>query len=277
MESIRIYLGGFSVFIKIERGAVMKMKDKVVMITGAAGGIGKYLSIRLAEEGALLALCDINETSLKEVRVLCENKGAQVFTKVVAVENENENKAFVNEVVDKFHKIDALINLAIAIDTPHSFLDHTIATLDKSYRTGLVSTWHMMRLCYPHLKETNGNIVNFGSGAGYLGLEGYAAYAAIKEGIRGLSRVVAREWGKDGITVNVVNPGAITDNIKNYMSTLPEEQRDPRLLGFKETAVGHFGDVYKDVAPVIIFLASSESKYLTGQTFNVDGGVVMNA
>ena len=254
---------------------MMNLQGKVAIITGAAGGIGKHVSIRLAEEGAYLALCDINNEALINVKELCEEKGAKVVAKVVKLESYEESETFVNEVISEFGEINVLINLAVAIKTPHSFLDHTIDTLDLAYQSGLVSTWNMMKTCYPYLKETKGNIINFGSGAGVIGEEGYAAYAAIKEGIRGLSRVVAREWGKDGITVNIVNPSAITDSIKQYLTTLPEEQRDPGTLGFQLGAVGYFGDVYRDITPTILFLASDESKYVTGQTFNVDGGTII--
>lgn len=78
-------------------------------------------------------------------------------------------------------------------------------------------------------------------------------------------------------TGNTQNPGVMTESVKNYLNTLPESFRDPASLGFQKTAVGHYGDVYNDVAPVIIFLASDESKYLTGQTFHVEGGSVINA
>ncbi|MBT2293484.1 SDR family oxidoreductase [Paenibacillus albidus] len=254
-----------------------KLTGKVAIITGASGGLGKYISQRFAEEGATLALCDINEERLSETAKLCESKGAKVLSSVCDVSKYSEVEAFVSSVATKFGTVDILVNLAIAIKPPHTFLEHEMETLQLSYETGLVSTWNMMKLCYPFLKTNGGKIINFGSGAGTEGIEGYAAYAAIKEAIRGLSRVVAREWGKDNINVNIVNPGAITDAVKSYLENIPEENRDFSALGFQETPIGRYGDPYEDIAPVVVFLACDDSRHITGQTFNVDGGSIISA
>lgn len=254
-----------------------KLVGKVAVITGAGGGLGKYIALRFAEEGAKLSLCDINPQGLEATAALCKSKGADVFTNVVDVSNLEQSKQFIEATVTDFGKIDILLNLAIAIDTPHSFLDHTLEDLEKSYQTGLVSTWNFMKLCHPYLKENGGKIINFGSGSGDEGQEGYASYAAIKEAIRALSRVAAREWGPDNINVNVICPGAITDAIQAYIDQMPEGHQDPIHLGFSQTAVRRFGKPYEDVAPVAVFLASDDARHITGQTINVDGGVIIHA
>ncbi|MBT2575200.1 SDR family oxidoreductase [Bacillus sp. ISL-51] len=254
-----------------------KLVGKVAIITGAGGGLGKYIAVRFAEEGAKLALCDINTEGLKETTELCKSKGAAVFANAFDASDLDQSKEFVSATVEHYQTIDILVNLAIAIKTPHSFLDHTRETLDISYQTGLVSTWNFMKLCYPYLKEKGGKVINFGSGSGDQGQEGYAAYAAIKEAIRGLSRVAAREWGPDNINVNVINPGAITDVIQAYLDHLPEEERDPTKLGFEQTSLRRFGAPYEDIAPAVLFLASEDSRHITGQTLNVDGGVNIHA
>ncbi|MEI2403038.1 SDR family NAD(P)-dependent oxidoreductase [Niallia taxi] len=254
-----------------------RLENKTAVITGAAGGLGKYVSILFAEEGANLAICDVNEEKLLEVKEICESKGAKVFAKAFDLTNFNKANTFVDESATKYGNFDILVNLAIAIKTPHSFMDHDLATLDESYQTGLVSTWNMMKFSFPYLQNKGGKIINFGSGAGYNGEEGYAAYAAIKEGIRGLYRVVAREWGKYNINVNILCPGAITDSIKNYLEAMPESNLDPKILGFKETVIGRYGDAYEDIAPVVLFLSTEDSRHITGQTFYVDGGAIINA
>lgn len=254
-----------------------KLVGKVAVLTGAGGGLGKYIALRFAEEGAKLALCDINAEGLNETAELCQRQGAEVFAKAFDATDYNQSTEFISDTVGHYQTIDILVNLAIAIEPPHSFLDHTRETLERSYQTGLVTTWDFMTLCHPHLKANGGKIINFGSGSGNEGQEGYAAYAAIKEAIRGLSRVAAREWGPDNINVNVVNPGAITDGIQAYLDQLPEGHRDPLSLGFTQTAVRRFGKPYEDIAPVVLFLASDDSRHMTGQTLNVDGGVIINA
>jgi len=254
-----------------------KLVGKVAIITGAGGGLGKYIALRFAEEGAKLSLCDINPEGLQEVAELCKSKGADVFANAFDASDFEQSEKFISATVEHYQTVDILVNLAIAIKTPHSFLEHTRETLDISYQTGLVSTWNFMKLCYPYLKENGGKVINFGSGSGDQGQEGYAAYAAIKEAIRGLSRVAAREWGPDNINVNVVNPGAITDVIQAYLDQLPEEQRDPINFGFEQTAMRRFGTPYEDIAPAVLFLASEDSRHITGQTINVDGGVNIHA
>lgn len=254
-----------------------KLIGKVAVITGAGGGLGKYIALRFAEEGAKLALCDINSEKLNETAELCKNTGADVLARSFDATDLKKSTEFISETVTQFNTVDILVNLAMAIELPHSFLEHTRDTLDRSYQTGLVTTWDFMKLCYPHMKENGGKIINFGSGSGNEGQEGYAAYAAIKEAIRGLSRVAAREWGPDNINVNVVNPGAITDAIQSYIDQMPEGHQNPLSLGFSETAIRRFGKPYEDIAPVVLFLASDDSRHITGQTINVDGGVIINA
>lgn len=254
-----------------------RLSGKVALITGAAGGLAKQTAIRYAEEGAKLALCDINAPGLAETVKLCEQRGAVVLAQSCDIAQSSQLETLVSSTVAKFKTVDILVNSAIAIKPPHSFIDHDIATLELAWSTGLVPTWHLMKLCYPYLKSKGGKIINFGSAAGYSGLEGYAAYAATKEAIRGLSRVVAREWGKDNINVNVINPGALTDTVQAYIQTLPVEHQDPQFLGFKLGAIQRYGDPYSDITPVMVFLASDDSRHITGQTFMVDGGAVINA
>lgn len=122
------------------------------------------------------------------------------------------------------------------------------------------------------MKGKAASIINFGSGAGEMGLEGYAAYAATKEAIRSLSRVAAREWGKYGIRVNIVNPSAVTDNVKAGMEMLPEDQKAYVMNSLAMNPLCRPGDPYEDITPAILLLASDESRWITGQMLMVEGG-----
>ena len=121
-----------------------------------------------------------------------------------------DNEAVVQHVVDgaiaKFGRIDALVNNAQASASGVTIADHTMEQFDLALYSGLYATFLYMQKCYPHLKETRGSVVNFASGAGLFGNYGQCSYAAAKEGIRGLTRVAANEWGPDGINVNIVCP-----------------------------------------------------------------------
>lgn len=137
-----------------------------------------------------------------------------------------------------------------------------------SMNTGLNGTLNFMKAAYPELKKTKGSIVNFGSGAGLLGQKNQGSYAAAKEAIRGLSRVAANEWAEEGIRVNVVCPLAFTDGVKQWKENFPEQYEEI----ISKNPMQRFGDPQKDVAPIVAFLLSSDSQYMTGQTLMADGG-----
>ncbi|WP_255578496.1 SDR family NAD(P)-dependent oxidoreductase [Cryobacterium sp. TMT4-31] len=127
-----------------------------------------------------------------------------------------------------------------------------------------------MRAAYPELKKTTGSVVNFGSGAGLDGQPTQAAYAAAKEAIRGLSRVVSNEWAPDGIRVNVVCPMAMTEGVQAWSQAFPELYQST----LANIPRGRFGDPGTDVAPAVAFLVFDDSSYITGQTLMVDGGTI---
>src|SRR5699024_4791744 len=120
----------------------------------------------------------------------------------------------------------------------------------------------------PHLAASGGSIVNFGSGAAIVGQPTQAAYAAAKEAIRGLSRVVANEWAKDDIRVNIVSPMAMTEGVKTWSQSAPDLYQE----SLQKVPLGRFGDPASDVAPVVAFLLSDDAAYMTGQTLMADGG-----
>lgn len=125
-----------------------------------------------------------------------------------------------------------------------------------------------MQEAYPELKKSKGKVINFASGAGISGQPTQSAYAAAKEAIRGLTRVVANEWGPDGINVNIISPLAMTPGIEQW------SQNDPTQYNqmLQSIPLRYIGDPEEDIGKVAVFLASDDSKYITGQTFMVDGG-----
>ncbi len=169
----------------------------------------------------------------------------------------------------RFGTIDVLVNNANYEADRQLFLDQDIGELDKALHTGVYAHWHLMKLCYPYMKGKSSSIINFTSGTYQVGLEMYASYAADKGAIRALTMVVAREWGVDGIRVNTISPIAITDTIVDKLS--PEYSEWVKGM-MKDNAMQRVGDPYSDIAPVLVFLASEESRWITGQNINVDGG-----
>jgi len=249
--------------------ATKRLEGKVVILTGASAGLGKQMSIRLSQEGAKLAICARRVDKLKITAELCEAEGAEVLAEKCDVSKYADLKKFVDKIVKKFGTIDVLVNNANYEADRQLFLDQDVEELDKALHTGVYAHWHLMKLCYPYMKGKSSSIINFTSGTYQVGLEMYASYAADKGAIRALSMVVAREWGVDGIRVNTISPIAITDTIVDKLS--PEYSEWVKGM-MKDNAMQRVGDPYSDIAPVLVFLASEESRWITGQNINVDGG-----
>jgi NAD(P)-dependent dehydrogenase (short-subunit alcohol dehydrogenase family) len=137
--------------------------------------------------------------------------------------------------------------------------------------SGLLGTLYHMQAAFPQLKQQGGSIVNFGSRTGTAGEAGFGIYAATKEGIRGLSRVAAREWGPHNIRVNVICPAALSEAAKKYIAEHPEQEQ----YYVSMIPLRRLGDPLRDIAPIVVFLASDEARYVTGQTINAEGGMTM--
>jgi len=254
-----------------------RLDGKVIVITGASSGIGKQTTIRVAEEGAKVAICDIQEEKLMETKRLCQKKGAEVLALRCDVMRHDDLKAFVDEIAKRFGVIDCLVNNAHTIATPRSFFDYDEEILNTEMQSGFYATWRMMKLCFPYMKDKGGSIINFGSGAGVIGMAGYAAYAAAKEAIRALSRVLANEWGQYNIRVNVICPAVWTDTLEEGLTYLGEGLKELVQEQMSNNPFHKCGDPYNHVAPVVVFLASEDSAWMTGQTFNVEGGCRITA
>jgi NAD(P)-dependent dehydrogenase (short-subunit alcohol dehydrogenase family) len=136
-----------------------------------------------------------------------------------------------------------------------------------------MGTLYFMQACFPYLKNDHGKVINLGSAAGILGQSGQSAYAVAKEGVRALTRVAAREWGRYGINVNVVCPLANSPGTERVAEETPERMK--QMLA--SLAIRRVGDCEADIGRTVAFLASSDADYITGQTINVDGGASISA
>ncbi len=258
-------------------------EGKTVIITGAgfaalkdgsAGSIGYGIATAFAKEGANLTITGRNVKKLDTAKEKLEAEyGIQVLTVAADVNAGADNKAVVQGVIDqtieKFGRIDALVNNAQASASGVSIADHTTEQFDLALYSGLYAAFYYMQACYPHLKETKGSVVNFASGAGLFGNYGQCAYAAAKEGIRGLSRVAATEWGPDGINVNIVCPLAWTAALENFKDTYPEAYE----ANVHMPPMGHYGNVETEIGRVVVQLCGPDFKFMSGETVTLEGGM----
>lgn len=254
--------------------AIITGGGRAVLSDGSCGSIGYGIATAYAKEGANLVLTGRNEKKLLDAKEELERlygiKVLPIAADVSAGENNEEKVAHVvKSAIDTFGRIDVLINNAQASASGVTLSDHTTEQFDLALYSGLYATFYYMKACYPYLKETKGLVINFASGAGLFGNFGQCAYAAAKEGIRGLTRVAATEWGKDGINVNVVCPLAWTAQLENFEKAYP----DAFKANVKMPPMGHYGDVEKEIGRVCVQLASPDFKYMSGETLTLEGGM----
>lgn len=201
--------------------AIITGGGRAVLSDGSCGSIGYGIATAYAKEGANLVLTGRNVKKLEDAKEELERLyGVKVLAVQADVNAGADNKAAVEHVVkqavEEFGRIDVLINNAQASASGVTLADHTTEQFDLAIYSGLYATFYYMQACYPYLKETQGSVINFASGAGLFGNYGQCAYAAAKEGVRGLTRVAATEWGADGINVNIVCPLAWTAQLENF-------------------------------------------------------------
>lgn len=254
--------------------AIITGGGRAVLSDGSCGSIGYGIATAYAKEGANLVLTGRNIQKLEDAKEELERLyNVKVLPVQADVSAGSDNEAKVNEVVkkaiDAFGRIDVLINNAQASASGVTIADHTTEQFDLALYSGLYAAFYYMKACYPYLKETKGAVINFASGAGLFGNYGQCAYAAAKEGIRGLSRVAATEWGKDGINVNVVCPLAWTAQLERFEKAYP----DAFKANVKMPPMGHFGDVEKEIGRVCVQLASPDFKYMSGETLTLEGAM----
>lgn len=241
-----------------------QLAGHVVIITGGAAGIGGATTRVMAARGAKVVAVDINEEA---GATLLEELGPDAAFINGDVSDPAVAQRAVTTAVDHYGKLTGLVNNAHA-SRQKLLLDLEQEDWDLSFNTGFNATLNFMKAAYPELVKTKGSIVNFGSGAAMSGQITQAAYAAAKEAIRGLSRVAANEWAKDGIRVNVVSPLALTEGVQTWSAAAPEQYEQV----LRATPLGRFGDPATDIAPIVAFLLSEDSQYMTGQTLMADGG-----
>ena len=247
----------------------MELKDKVIIITGGGRGIGFGLSTAVVKAGAKLVITGRKLETLEEAKAKLEKEyGAEVLAVAADGADEAAIKNVIEKTVERFGRIDGVINNAQASASGKMLIQHTKEDLDLAVYSGIYATFFYMREAYPYLKESKGCVINFASGAGLFGRIAQSSYAAAKEGIRGLSRVAATEWAPDGIRVNVICPLAMTEGLQKFKEEYPDRYEQT----IKGVPMGRFADPEKDGGGLCVFLCSDKAAYITGETITLQGG-----
>lgn len=248
-----------------------KLSGKVAIITGGGQGVGLGIARTFAREGASIVLTGRDADKIARAAKDLEALGGKAAIAPGTAGVRADADAAVRTAIETFGQLDILVNNAQTSKPGTAFEDTDDETMRLTVESGLYGSVHHMQAAFPHMKERGGSIINFGSREGIAGGLGFGLYAATKEGIRGMSRVAAREWGKHKIRVNVICPAALSPIAIKYLEEHPDEAEMYR----KEISLGYFGNPEADIGPVALFLASEDSRYVTGQTINADGGLVM--
>ncbi len=246
----------------------MKFKDKVVVVTGTAQGIGKATALKFAQEGAKVAVIDIKLELMDEVVSEIKALGAEVLPYEVNVVNREQIQAMVEDVVSKWGKIDVLVNNA-GITADSQLLKMTEDAFDKVIAVNLKGVYNCTQIVTPVMVENGGGVIlNASSVVGLYGNFGQTNYAATKFGVIGMTKTWAKELGKKGIRVNAVAPGFIATPM---VAKMPDKVID-MMKG--KSPLNRLG-TSEDIANAYAFLASDEAGFITGATLSVDGGVVL--
>jgi NAD(P)-dependent dehydrogenase (short-subunit alcohol dehydrogenase family) len=252
----------------------MRLKDKVVLVTGGARGVGQGIARRLIREGAQLVIADRDgDAGSKTATELGEEFGQPAHFIQVNVGYEDQVMQMIDDVEAAFGQLDVLVNNAQGFNGIAPLVEKTTGEFDYSLRTGFYSSFWAMRAAVPLMRRAGGgSVINLVSLDGECGEPLLADYDVAKEAIRGLSKVAARELGQYQIRVNNIAPMA---------ETLPMARSDGQWPGFRDRLrracpLGRIGDPEEDIGGVALFLASDDSRYVTGMTIFADGGLFLS-
>lgn len=247
----------------------MRLEGKVALVTGASRGIGREIAYELAREGASVAV-NYAGSEAKALELVNEIKamGREAFAIQSDVSNSDTVNGMVKETVERFGKLDILVNNA-GITKDNLLMRMKESEWDDVININLKGVFLCTKaVTRQMMKQRSGRIINISSIVGVSGNAGQANYVAAKSGVIGLTKTAAKELSSRGITVNAIAPGFITTDMTDKLN---EEVKAEML---KQIPLARFGEP-KDIARAVVFLASEDSNYMTGQTLHIDGGMVM--
>jgi NAD(P)-dependent dehydrogenase (short-subunit alcohol dehydrogenase family) len=251
---------------------MQRFKNKTIIVTGAASGIGQACALRFATEGASVLCLDLNEKGLEATLTRIKEHSKDAIASVLATDISDEEavKQAVTQCIARYKRLDVVAHMAGILDFEHT-VHMDLARWRRIMSVNLDGTFLICRETLPHLEKYGGNIINASSSSALVGLAYGAAYGASKGGVLGLTRAIAMEYVRRGVRANCVCPAGI----KTPMTAGPRmpENMDMELLGRHEMISGKHGEP-EQVASVVAMLASEDSSHITGEEVRVDGGAL---
>jgi NAD(P)-dependent dehydrogenase (short-subunit alcohol dehydrogenase family) len=246
------------------------MKDKVAVVTGASSGIGRAAALIFAKNGANVVAVGRNESELHGLREDARGSEGSIRIHLADLTETSQVDRLVSDTAEHVGHIDVLVNAAGIIKNG-SIEDTTLDDWDKMMNINLRSVFHLMQKCVPHLEQTKGNIVNVSSVTGPRSFPGVLAYCVSKAAIDQLTRCSSLELAPKGVRVNAVNPGVVVTNL-HKRGGMAEDAYEKFIANAKNThPLGRPGSA-EEVADLIYFLASDKASWITGATYEIDGG-----
>ena len=250
------------------KAGVHRLQGKVAIVTGSGQGIGRGIALAYAREGARVVVAELKPNRIERTVAEIRQQGGEAIGIEVDTGSRQQVEHMVAETGARLGRLDVLVNNAQGFAPRTPLEEITDEQFDRVFGSGAKGTFWAMQAAFPHLRQRGGRIINFVSLAAQRGDPGLGDYNASKGAILALTRTAAREWGKHGILVNCIAPGAMTKRGQDYAARDP--QGFARMMA--ERPIGRLGDPLDDIAPVAVFLAAPESGYLTGHTLYADGG-----
>jgi NAD(P)-dependent dehydrogenase (short-subunit alcohol dehydrogenase family) len=246
------------------------MKDKIAVVTGASSGIGRATALLFAKHGSDVVALGRNEGELSSLREEARDSDGSIKIHLGDITETSQIDRLVAETVDAFGKIDVLVNAAGVIKNG-TIENTTLDDWDKMMNINLRSIFYLMQKCIPHMEDCKGSIVNVSSVTGTRAFPNVLAYCVSKAATDQLTRCSALELASKGIRVNAVNPGVVVTNL-HRRGGMSEDDYTKFLTNAKNThPIGRAGEP-EEVAELIYFLASDKASWITGATYEIDGG-----
>jgi 3-oxoacyl-[acyl-carrier protein] reductase len=250
----------------------MRLKGKVAIVTGASAGIGRATAYAIAMEGAYVVITyHMNKEGAEKVAQDIIMAGGKILTLNVDISKQDDVQQMVQRTIDEFGRVDILVNNAAFLEQqPKPFQETSLAEWKAEIDTTFIGTLLCTKTVLPHMiKQKSGRIINIGSNAGKSPITpNISIYSACKAAVAVFTKAIARDLATTGITVNCVSPGAIrTEKLSKYWTQYPEAEK-----ALVDAIPMHRIGNPEDIAKMIVFLASNDANFITGQDYSVDGG-----